>query len=168
MIRFLFGALSLAALWLVAPASAQTPVGGEVVAGTPSYSIGMIRGLTLDATGALRVTGGGAGGSGGSASNPTFTTPAPLSAAFAVIALPQGAATQIASTGLKRFSVQVQSTGRVLIGFDNTVCSAGYRLDGTLTATGQGMIQTWYPANASTYWACAPDAPSSVFVERGQ
>lgn len=107
-------------------------------------------------------------GPGSSPSAPTYTTPASLTAASATVALPQGTATQLSTAGLKRFSVQVQGTSRVMIGFDNTVCTSGYRLDGAPTATAQGTMQTWYPANASAYWGCAPDMASSVFVERGQ
>ncbi|WP_167543985.1 hypothetical protein [Methylobacterium aquaticum] len=55
-----------------------------------------------------------------------------------------------------------------MIGFDNTVCTSGYRIDGAVTPTAQATFQSWYPANASAYWGCAPDAASSVFVERGQ
>ncbi len=104
----------------------------------------------------------------GTSTSPAYTTPAALTAASATVVLPQGTATQLSVAGLKRFSLQVQGTGRVLVGFDNTVCSAGYRLDGAATATAQGTMQTWFPANAGAYWGCAPDTASSVFVERGQ
>ncbi|KMO18903.1 hypothetical protein [Methylobacterium indicum] len=95
-------------------------------------------------------------------------SPVSLSATSATIALPQGTATQISNPGLKRFAVQVQGSGRVLIGFDNTVCSSGYRIDPPASSTSQGVIVPWYPANSGAYWACAPDTASSVFVERGQ